>query len=109
MQKLTLTEGMNVEGNRMRDCSACRKGKQTQSPILDTTQTHSSEVLGHVFSDLCGPMELPSIKGYWYFITFTNDYSQYTSICLCKHKDDTLLLFNAWMAQAERETGNLLL
>ena len=92
----------------MRDCSACRKGKQTQNPIPDTTQTHSSEVLGHVFSNLCRPMEIPSIEGYQYFITFTNDHSQYTSLSLCKHKDDTLVLFKAWKACAERETRKLI-
>src|SRR5260370_24336174 len=29
MQKMSLTEGMKVEGSGMGDCSACRKGKQT--------------------------------------------------------------------------------
>ncbi len=53
-------------------------------------------------------METPSIKGYWYFITFTNDYSHYTYIGFCKTKDDALTLFKIWRACAEKETGKSL-
>ena len=61
-----------------------------------------SEVLGRVFSDLCGPMETPTLEGYWYFITFTDDFSHYTHIGFCKSKD------KAWKARAEKETGKSL-
>src|SRR5260370_40594369 len=50
-------------------------------------------------------MDIPSIEGYWYFVTSTDVHSRYTSIGLCKHKDDTLALFKAWKARAEKETG----
>src|SRR5260370_27495034 len=96
MEKSSLAEGMKVEGSGMGNCSACRKGKQTQSPIPSATHSQSSEVLSRMFSNLCIPIQIPSIEGYWYFVTFTDDHSQYTSISLCKHKDDTLALFKAW-------------
>jgi len=108
MARSNLTEGMVVDSGRMGDCSACQKGKQTQSPILCTTHDQSSEVLGRVFSDLCGPMETASIGGYQYFITFTNDHSCYMHIRLCKSKDDTLGVFKAWKASAEKEMGKSL-
>ncbi len=103
-----IAEGMKVDGHGTGDCSACHKGKQTRNPIPHTTQDWSSEILERVFSDLCGPMETPSIEGYWYFITFTDDYSCYTYIGFCKTKDDALILFKTWKARAKKETGKSL-
>ncbi len=78
IQKMVKTEaavGMTVVGDGSRDCSACQKGKQTRNIILHSTEERATEVLGRVFSDLCGPMETPTIEGYQYFVTFTDDYS----------------------------------
>src|SRR5260221_3607223 len=66
------------------------------------TEERLSEVLGRVPSDLCGPMESPTLEGYRYFITFTDDFSRYTHMGFCKSKD------KAWKAQAEKETGKSL-
>ena len=53
-------------------------------------------------------METASIEGYQYFITFTDDHSCYMCIRLCKSKDDTLGVFKAWKASAEKEMGKSL-
>src|SRR5260370_39899860 len=65
--------GIEVVGDRSQSCSACHKGKQTQNMIPKATEERSSEILGRVFSDICGPID-SSIEGYQYFITFTNDF-----------------------------------
>ena len=66
------------------------------------------EVLGWVFSDICGLMETSKVKGFHYSITFTNDYSQFTYISFCKTKDNALAAFKTWKACAEKETGKSL-
>ena len=53
-------------------------------------------------------MENSTVEGYCYFITFTDDYSQYTHIGFCKTKDNTLAAFKTWKAQAKKETGKVL-
>src|SRR5260370_25956932 len=70
-------------------------------------ENRSSEVLGQIFSDMCGPID-SSIEGYQYFITFTDDLSQYTHVGLCKSKDEVFNLFKLWRTHAEKETGNFL-
>src|SRR5258707_15326467 len=72
------------------------------------TQDQATEVLRQVFSDICGPIKNPSIEGYWYFITFTDDFSQYTHVGLCKSKDGALPIFKWWKACVEKETGKVL-
>ena len=38
----------------------------------------STESLQLVYTDVCGPMQTHSFGVSWYFITFTDDYSQYS-------------------------------
>src|SRR5258708_29499232 len=76
--------------------------------IPQVTQEWSTEVLGWVFSNICGPIETTSIKGYQYFITFTNNFSCYTHIGLCKSKDYALNIFKMWKACMEKEMGQTL-
>ena len=99
--------GIKVVGSSNGSCSACCKGKQTWSLIPQVTQEHAPEVLGWVFSDICGPIDT-SIKGYCYFITFTDDFSCYTHVSLTKSKDKALNVFKIWKACAEKETRKLI-
>src|SRR5260370_12029709 len=98
-----------VVGGSSGDCSACHKhkGKQTWSLIPQVTQDQATEVLGQIFSNICGPIDT-SIEGYCYFITFTNDFSCYTHIGLTKSKDKALNTFKLWKTCAEMETGKSL-
>src|SRR5260370_18420576 len=100
--------GIEAVGSRSEACSTCHKGKQTQSMIPHATQDRATEVLRQVFSNICGPIENPPIEGYWYFITFTNDFSWYTHVGLCKSKDDAFPIFKWWRACTEKETGKTL-
>jgi hypothetical protein len=36
-----------------------------------------SDLLGHVYTDVCGPMNFVAKGGFQYFITFTDDFSRY--------------------------------
>ena len=40
----------------------------------------STELLEIVHSDLCGPMQVESVGGSKYMLTFTDDYSRYTTV-----------------------------
>ncbi len=99
---------MEISGDGVCNCSACQKGKQTRKVILHSMQERVTEVLGWVFSDVCGLMETSTVKGFCYFITFTNDYSRFTYVGFCKTKDNALAAFKTWKACAEKETGKSL-
>src|SRR5260370_20996261 len=101
--------GIEVVGSGNGSCSACHKhkGKQTWSLIPQVTQDWATEVLGWIFSDICGPIDT-SIEGYCYFITFTDDFSHYTHVGLTKSKDEALNIFRIWKTHAEKETGKSL-
>src|SRR5260221_6452008 len=105
MAKSDKVDGMEILGDGVHDCSACQKGKQTRKVIPHSTQERATEVLGQVFSDVCGLMETSTVKGFHCFITFTDDYSRFTHVSFCKTKDNALAAFKTWKACAEKETG----
>ncbi len=57
---------------------------------------------------MCGPMETSTVKGFHYFITFTDDYSRFTYVSFCKTKDNALAAFKTWKVHVEKETGKSL-
>ena len=63
MVQAKVTISMEVVGDRNHSCSACCKGKQTRDIIPKVMENRSSEALGWVFSNMCGPID-SSIKGY---------------------------------------------
>ena len=50
--------------------------KMTKSPFTEKDEW-ASEVLGLIYSDIFGPINISARGGYNYFITFTNDLSRY--------------------------------
>jgi hypothetical protein len=67
-------------------CEPCLKGKQTLTKIRKATETRANNVLGRIFSDVCGKLPTKSIEGYEYFVMFTDDKSHNVQVFGLKHK-----------------------
>jgi hypothetical protein len=53
-------------------CESCLLGRITKAPF--TSQSESvSDLLGLVYTDVCGPINSMARGGFQYFITFTDD------------------------------------
>ena len=48
----------------------------------------ANDVLGLVYSDVCGPMNIGAKGEYYYFIIFTDDLSSYGYVYLMKYKSE---------------------
>src|SRR5260370_22842279 len=95
-----MARGMDIIGNRgdaSTYCEECEASGHTRSVILKETFTHSKEILGRVFSDIC-KVQTVTCEGYRYFITFVDDHSQYLTACPMKKKNDALELFKDFLA-----------
>ena len=66
-------------------CKGCALGKNTKSPFHDSTRK-TNNVLELIHSNLCGPMSIRSLGGFWYYILFIDDFSQKTWIYFLKYK-----------------------
>ena len=56
-----------------------------------------------VHTDLCGPMQTPSLTGNVDFMTCIDDYSRNTWVYLLKQKSQAFDVFKSFKAMAEKE------
>ncbi|SRR5216683_2214772 len=74
-------------------CKLCLEGKQTHEVIHKISMMHAEHVLGHVHTDICGPLPVHLHRGYQYFITFIDDSSRFASVSpLCEKSEVGKLL-----------------
>src|SRR5258707_6846033 len=90
-----MVKGMEIRGDHMdtKLCKACLNSKQTRAEIRKTMEVHSDEVLGRMFSDVCGRLPTTSHQGYNYFMTFTDNYSWKVFVVGLREKSKVLQNF----------------
>ena len=86
-------------------CTDCVLGKGHRSAIPRKASSRSTRLLELIHSDVNGPIEVPSLGGSKYFITFIDDYSRWTSVYTMKRKSDAFECFRKYKAYAEKHTG----
>jgi len=93
-----LTVGLDNVSNDMRgfDCIACIQGKMTCGPFQAGHET-APEHLGRLHSDVCGPMDVPSLGKNRYFCTLMDDKTHYLWFLPCSNKSD----FTPWFIQLD--------
>lgn len=64
----------------------CAVGKNVKKPFA-SSDTRSKQILDLLHSDVCGPMAVKSLGGHQYNLTFIDDYSRKTWLCLLMNKD----------------------
>eukprot|EP00171_Calliarthron_tuberculosum_P016658 IDg16658t1 len=75
-----VVNGATLNSNETSDasCSGCIMGKSHRSLIPKKIKSHTRAVLDLVHSDVVGPLEVQSIGGSHYFITFIDDHYKWT-------------------------------
>lgn len=60
-------------------CRGCALGKNAKGSF-PTNTNRSKGALDLVHLDVCGPMTMASLSGYWYYVIFIDDLSRKTWI-----------------------------
>ena len=76
----------------------------TKAPFTGKGQ-RATERLELIHSDVCGPMRVMARGGYYYFITFTDDFSRYGYVYLMRNKSDSFEKFKEYKAEVEKQIG----
>ena len=61
---------------------------------------HAKEPLQLIHSEICGPLEVPSISHAVYFLTFIDDFSRKSWVYFLKNKSEVFSIFqilNLWL------------
>ena len=86
------------------ECEACLLGKMAKAPFTKTGKRVSAQ-LELIHSDVCGPIRIMARGGFYYFITFIDDFSRYGYVYLLKHKSDSFKKFKEFKAKVEKQRG----
>ncbi|WVZ20583.1 hypothetical protein V8G54_007905, partial [Vigna mungo] len=98
-----LVKGLPRISPQHKDCESCILGKQTRKPFRKQLESRSKERLEIVHSDVCGPIEPPTIAGNRYFLTFVEEYSRMIWVFLLRQKNEALEVFKSYKKQVEKE------
>ena len=87
-------------------CDDCVVSKAHRSSIPKERSSELAKgILDRVHSDVCGPVETPSIGGSRYFVTFIDEHSNWVMVYMMKRKSEVCDRFLEFEKYAERQTG----
>lgn len=103
-----VVQGVNFSSTDTKDCIGCIVGKGHRTPIPKASPSRASQILELVHSDVLGPIEVPSVGGSRYVITFIDDHSNWTTVYTMHRKSESLDRFKKFKVDAERHTNKVL-
>jgi len=71
------------------NCETCAKCKIHAQPFKSSAM-REKEVLSLTHSDICGSINVESVGGAKYFVTFIDDHSRYTEVVMLRNRSDVL-------------------
>ena len=94
------------ECSNMTPCASCEHAKTTRKPIQKTRMTPRAKAFGEeVHSNVWGLSPIQSIAKQVYYITFTDDYTRWTTIYLMKKKSGALKFYQSYEAWCATQFG----
>ena len=107
LMKKEMVNGMNYASGTQTQkiCEACVLGKMQKKPFPKQSQHRTTRPYEIVHSDVCGPIQVESKGGSRYMLTFTDDYSRYTTVYFIKSKNEVLSKFMEYVNSVDKLTG----
>ena len=77
-----MVNGLNFDSKEASDqnCEGCAMGKQHSQPFPKKAKSIKTGLLDLIHSDVCGPMDVPSVGGSRSFVTVIDNFSRYTTV-----------------------------
>ena len=94
-----------TKGTLLNPFDYCLLGKKHRISF-NSKSIKKSERLELIYFDVCGPIEVESLEGYKYFVTFIDDASRKTWVYLLKSKDQYFRTFNSFTPWWKEKMGS---
>ncbi|KAL0303304.1 UNVERIFIED_CONTAM: hypothetical protein Sradi_6198500 [Sesamum radiatum] len=105
IRRLVDSKSLEIDNlNHLPTCESCLKGKMTKKPFVGQSAI-ANGLLDLVHTDVCGPLSIPARGGFSYFITFTDDHSQYGYVYLMRYKSEAFGRFKEYRLEVENQTN----
>ncbi|GJX98097.1 retrotransposon protein, putative, ty1-copia subclass [Tanacetum coccineum] len=103
MEKLQhdgLLNSTNIKS--LEKCVFSMSGKMARKPYSHQVE-RAKDLLGLIYTDVCGPFKIMSRQGAYYFVTFTDNFSRYGYVYLLKHKHEVFETFKVFQKEVENQ------
>eukprot|EP00253_Pinus_taeda_P005116 PITA_05116 len=87
-------------------CEGCILGKQHKESFPAGKSIRAKAPLEIVHSDVCGSMQVPSLGGNRYVLTFIDDYTRKTWVYMLKEKSEVFEKFRHFKTLVEKQCGH---
>ncbi|GJU44629.1 retrotransposon protein, putative, ty1-copia subclass [Tanacetum coccineum] len=93
-----------IHNESHKKCKSCISGKMARKTFPHQVE-RAKDLLGLIYTDVCGPFRTVSREGANYFITFTDVFSLYDFVYLIKHKHEVFETFKVYQNEVENQLG----
>ncbi|KAL0295654.1 UNVERIFIED_CONTAM: Retrovirus-related Pol polyprotein from transposon TNT 1-94 [Sesamum angustifolium] len=105
IRKLVDSKSLEVDDfDNLPTCQSCLKGNMTKKPFVGHSAM-ANGLLDLIHTDVCGPLNTQTKGEYSYFITFTDDHSQYGYVYLMRYKSEAIGMFKEYRLEIENYYG----
>ncbi|KAJ7959601.1 Retrovirus-related Pol polyprotein from transposon TNT 1-94 [Quillaja saponaria] len=87
------------------NCESCQLGKHTRASFPKHSRFRAESPFHLVHTDVWGPSRVSSSLGFQYFVTFIDDYSRCTWLCLMKNRSELFSIFQQFCAEIKTQFG----
>ena len=106
LKKNNLVNGISIAGESSdSDCEACILGKMQRVSCPKESMNRASNCFEIIHTDVCGPMQVNSVGGSRYLLSFTDDYSRYVTVYFLKRKGEVFEKFKEFCSLVRNRTG----
>ena len=105
LQSKNLVLGVPVITSSDKACSVCMRSKQARLPFSTELPSRATHALGVVYSDVCGPIEVPTLGGNKYFVSFIDEFTRMMWVYLIKSKSNVFDQFRKFKIYVEKQSG----
>jgi len=103
LKKNNMVTGLDIPSKKTDiPCEICNRAKIHALPHR-VSETKTKDTLGLIHTDICGPMNVASLGGARYFVTFIDDKTRYIEVAMLKKRGDVFAAFKNYLARVERE------
>lgn len=100
-----LVEGLEIDSSSLPEfCDVCTKAKATCQPFPNETKNRTAMYAELVHTDLRGPVQMTSLGGCTYYISFTHNFSRQTKVEFLKAKSEALTAFKQYKANLAQQS-----
>ena len=85
-------------------CDNCLISKQPKTSCSSYTISKANDVLHIIYSNVCGPFDVPSLGGNKYFVSFVDEFSRKLWLYLIKVKSEVFNTFKGFKALVEKQS-----